>query len=94
MHIQIDDYTASFLANKLLRFITAIKSLAQAGSNFNKNCLLTIGNIMLLIDEVSGPDMYYTNIATTLNLTNIFLKFPAETRQKAYTSTIRIMWPC
>lgn len=52
MQIQFDDYTASFLAKKLLRFITAIKSLAQAGSNFNKNCLLTIGNVMLSVDEV------------------------------------------
>lgn len=50
--IQCDDYTASFLAKKLLRFITAMKCLAQAGSNFNKNCLLTISNVMLDVDEV------------------------------------------
>lgn len=52
MQIHCDDYTASFLAKKLLRFITAMKCLAQAGSNFNKNCLLTIGNVMLDVDEV------------------------------------------
>lgn len=59
MQIHFDDYTASFLAKKLLRYITAIKSLATAGSNFNRNCLLTIGNAMLSVDEVYNK--HYTS---------------------------------
>lgn len=48
-----DDECVSYVSNKLLHFIAAMKSLAQTGSNFNKNCLLTVGNIMNQADDVS-----------------------------------------
>lgn len=53
MQINKDDYTVSCLANKLLRFITAMKALAQTGAHFNKNCLLLIGNLMLSTNDVN-----------------------------------------
>lgn len=48
-----DDECVNYVSNKLLHFIAAIKSLAQAGSNFNKNCLLTIGNMFNQAEDVS-----------------------------------------
>lgn len=58
VQINTDDYSVSLIANKLLKFIISIKSFAQAGSNFNKNCLLTIGNLMIKIDELKIEKKY------------------------------------
>lgn len=52
VHVTIDDYTASYFVNKLLKFIKAFTPYAQTGSHFNKNCLLTIGNLMIKIDQL------------------------------------------
>ncbi len=44
--ITIDEEFIGHIANKLLHFISSIKSLAQTGSNLNKNCLLVVSNLM------------------------------------------------
>lgn len=49
-YVDSDEESVGYVANKLLHFIAAIRSLAQAGSTFNKNCLFTIGNLMLTTD--------------------------------------------
>lgn len=50
--ITANDYDCSYIANKLMKLILAIKSFTQIGSNFNKNCLLAIGNLMVNVDEL------------------------------------------
>lgn len=47
-----NDYIASFVANKLLMLMLAISSLSYIGSSFNKNCLLTIGHMMVCVDQL------------------------------------------
>lgn len=51
----VDEESIGYAANKLLHFIAAIQSLAQAGSNFNKNCLFTIGNLLANIERAGRP---------------------------------------
>lgn len=58
VHVTVDDYTVSFLVNKLLRFIKAFTPYAQTGTQFNKNCLLTIGNLMIKIDQLKVESKY------------------------------------
>lgn len=56
-----DDEFVGYVANKLLHLIAVVKSLAQAGSNFNKNCLMTVGNLMAAassIEEVKINSKY------------------------------------
>lgn len=50
--ISVDEESASYMTNKLLKLIATIKSLAQAGSNLNKNCLMTIGSLVNGVREV------------------------------------------
>lgn len=50
--ITANDYECSDVANKLIKLILATKTFTQIGSNFNKNCLLAIGNLMLNIDDL------------------------------------------
>lgn len=52
-HVTNNEYECSHIANKLMDLISAIKTFTQIGSNFNKNCLLAIGNLMVNIDELS-----------------------------------------
>lgn len=58
VHVTVDDYTTSHLVNKLLKFIKAFTPYAQTGSQFNKNCLLTIGNLMIKIDQLKIESKY------------------------------------
>lgn len=88
MQIHCDDYTASFFANKLLRFIVAIKSLSQAGSNFNKNCLLSIGNIMLSVDEVRRWDPFSYLKQYIYNLNVEFLQLKLEKKYLRLLSSL------
>lgn len=55
-----DDEFVGYVANKLLYLIAVIKSLAQAGSNFNKNCLMTVGNLLATesVEEVKINSKY------------------------------------
>lgn len=62
--LKLDDYTISFLAEKLLKLIIQIKLFGQAGSSFNKNCLLTIGNLMLRANEMKVADKYVRLLST------------------------------
>lgn len=48
--IAVDEEFIGHIANKLLHFISSIKSLAQTGSNLNKNCLLVLSNLMQSCD--------------------------------------------
>lgn len=47
-----NDYTASFVCNKLLKLMLAMSMFSYVGSNFNKNCLFAIAHIMNCIDEL------------------------------------------
>lgn len=58
VHIVVDDYTVSHLVNKLLKFIQTFTPYAQTGSQFNKNCLLTIGNLMIKIEQLKVESKY------------------------------------
>lgn len=58
VHIVVDDYTVSHLVNKLLKFIRTFTPYAQTGSQFNKNCLLTIGNLMIKIEQLKIESKY------------------------------------
>lgn len=49
--ITIDEEFTGHIANKLLHFIASIKSLAQTGSNLNKNCLLVVSSLMQTSDH-------------------------------------------
>lgn len=49
--INIDEEFIGHIANKLLHFISSIKSLAQTGSNLNKNCLLVVSNLLHTSDH-------------------------------------------
>lgn len=55
-----DDEFVGYVANKLLYLIAVIRSLAQAGSNFNKNCLMTVGNLIAAesVEEVKINSKY------------------------------------
>lgn len=51
-HVSVDDYTASHLVNKLLKFVKSFTPYAQTGSHFHKNCLLTIVQLTLKIEQL------------------------------------------
>lgn len=55
-----DDEFVGYVANKLLHLIAVIKSLAQAGSNLNKDCLLTVANLLAAngVEEVQINSKY------------------------------------
>lgn len=46
-----NDYIASFISNRLLKMMLIISSFSYVGSNFNKNCLLTIGHMMISVEN-------------------------------------------
>lgn len=54
--LKIDDYTISYLANKLIKLIVQQKLFKQFGSNLSKNCLLIIGNLMIKTNEIKIND--------------------------------------
>lgn len=59
--VTIDEEFVGYISNKLLHFMSSIKSLAQSGSNLNKNCLLVVSNLMHtsdndVIDSNEGSD--------------------------------------
>lgn len=57
-NISANCYTTSFVANKLLKLIAALNSFYHVGSMFVRNCLLTIGNLMLGVDELRVDDKH------------------------------------
>lgn len=63
--ISVSDRDASAICNKLLKMIIINGALSMAGSNFHKNCLLTIGNLMIKIDEIQ-IDKKYINLLSSL----------------------------
>lgn len=58
------EYTATYACNKLLKLIVAVSSLSYIGAGINKNCLLTIGNIMIRVDELHVEKRYISFIST------------------------------
>lgn len=62
--ITANDYECSYVANKLMRLILATKTFTQIGSNFNKNCLLAIGNLMLNIDDLTLDQKYISLLSS------------------------------
>lgn len=56
--LNVDDFVISTTIERMLRFILSIKSFVQAGSNFNKNCLLIAGNLMIKTDEIKVSSKY------------------------------------
>lgn len=51
-------YTTSYVANKLLGLIAALNSHYHVGSMFVKNSLLTIGNLMMRVNDLRIDDKY------------------------------------
>lgn len=50
--------TASFVANELLKLTAALNSYHHVGSLFVKNCLLTIGNLMVGVNDLRIDDKF------------------------------------
>lgn len=53
--LPLDADAAAHLANKLLRFVATIRMLAQTGSEFNRNCLRTMTNVMHTVSLQQQP---------------------------------------
>lgn len=51
-YLDIDSGYKKLITEKLLNFIMTLKSFTQTGSNYIKNSLLIIGNLMIDVDEV------------------------------------------
>lgn len=88
--ISADCYTTSFVANKLLKLIAALNSFYHVGSMFVKNCLLTVGNLMLGVDELRIEDKHLELLIVLCSHTefeirsfswNILLKIATNLRQ-------------
>ena len=49
--LNLDTDKLTYIINKLMLYIASTKSLTQTASEFNKNCLLTICNVLTDIDQ-------------------------------------------
>lgn len=57
----------SYIVNKLFKLILALQSFYQVGSSFIKNCLLSIGNLMIGVDvDELTIDEKYVNLLSVL----------------------------
>lgn len=50
--LELNEATANQIVNQLFKYVAMMKSFSQAGSNFNKNCLYSIGNLMKQIKDL------------------------------------------
>lgn len=62
--IQNNEYEVSFTSNKLLNLALAAASTSYVGSNFSRQCLLAIGNLMCHIDELRIEKKFITFLST------------------------------
>lgn len=67
-------YTTSYIANKLFKLILALQSFYQVGSSFIKNCLLSIGNLMIGVDELKIDDKYVNLLSVLCGHTDLEIR--------------------
>lgn len=72
--VQDNDYEASYASNKLLKLALGGASASYVGSNFSKQCLLAIGNMMCHIDELRIEKKYLTFLSTLCGHTDFQIR--------------------
>lgn len=56
--LNLNETSANKIINQLFKYVAILKSFSQAGSNFNKNCLYSIGNLMKNIKDLKIDEKY------------------------------------
>lgn len=56
--LELNEATANKIINQLFKYVSTVKSFSQAGANFNKNCLYSIGNLMKKMKEFKIEEKY------------------------------------
>lgn len=62
--VQGNEYLTSFASNKLMKLALAAASTSYVGSNFSRQCLLAIGNMMCHVNELTIENKYITFLST------------------------------
>lgn len=56
--LELNETEANKIINQLFKYVEMLKSFSQAGSNFNKNCLFSIGNLMKNLKDLKIDEKY------------------------------------